>query len=98
MTNSVIGDPRIPNQEWAENPNHLTAFAGYPLLLEDKLIGVMAVFSRQSLSNAWHTGLLAVANSIATGIERKRLDQEAAANHEEIKGYSGQHCGRLYNA
>jgi two-component system, cell cycle sensor histidine kinase and response regulator CckA len=53
--------------------------------MEDKLIGVMAVFSRESLSTAWHTGLLAVANSIAIGIERKQLDQEAAANLEETR-------------
>ena len=30
LTNSVIGDPRVPEQEWARREG-LVAFAGYPL-------------------------------------------------------------------
>jgi len=84
ITNEVIGDPRVPNQEWAKE-NHLVAFAGYPLLVEDNLVGVMALFSRERLSDAWHTGLSAVANSIAIGIERKRLDEQLEANNAETR-------------
>jgi len=48
LTNSVIGDPRVNDQEWAKREG-MIAFAGYPLLVEDKLVGVMAMFSRKPL-------------------------------------------------
>jgi len=46
LTNSVIGDPRVGDQEWARR-ERMVAFAGYPLLAGERLFGVMAMFSRQ---------------------------------------------------
>ena len=51
LTNSVIGDPRIPAQEWVEREG-MVAFAGYPLVVEDRLVGVWAMFARHPLSGA----------------------------------------------
>ena len=45
LTNHVIGDPRVPEQEWARREG-MVAFAGYPLVVEERVIGVMAMFSR----------------------------------------------------
>ena len=49
LTNAVIGDPRIPEQEWAKQEG-LVSFAGYPLLRNGNVLGVMALFSRQPLA------------------------------------------------
>jgi two-component system sensor histidine kinase/response regulator len=73
LTNSVIGDPRVADQEWAKREG-MVAFAGYPLVVEDRLVGVMAMFARQPLSPSTLTGLASVADSIAVGIERKRAE------------------------
>ncbi len=48
LTNSVIGDPRVNDREWAKREG-MVAFAGYPLLVEEKLVGVMAMFPRKPL-------------------------------------------------
>lgn len=75
LTNAVIGDSRISDQEWARREG-MVAFAGYPLLVEDRLIGVIAMFARHRLSNATLQAMAAIANGIALGIERVRIQQE----------------------
>ncbi len=44
LTNTVVGDPRVSDQEWAQREG-MVAFAGYPLIVEDRLLGVMAMFA-----------------------------------------------------
>ncbi len=75
LTNGVVGDPRVPEQEWARREG-MVAFAGYPLIVEDRLVGVMAMFARQPLSPHILDAMAAVANEVAVGIERKRAEQE----------------------
>ena len=56
LTNEAIGDPRIPDQEWVRSEG-MVAFAGYPLIVDGRLIGVLAMFSRhcssRPRSTAW---------------------------------------------
>lgn len=77
LTNSVVGDPRVSDREWAER-ERMVAFAGYPLLVEDRLVGVLAMFSRQALPEDTLEALASVANVIAQGIERKRAEEALA--------------------
>ena len=49
VTNVVIGDQRVSEQEWAKRVG-MVAFAGYPLLIAEKVVGVMALFARTPLS------------------------------------------------
>ncbi len=74
LTNEVIGDPRVGDQEWAQREG-MVAFAGYPLLVGERLIGVMAIFARYSLNNAALEAMATIANGIALGIERMRVYQ-----------------------
>jgi anti-anti-sigma regulatory factor len=78
LTNSVVGDPRVGDQEWARREG-MVSFAGYPLVIEDRLVGVMAMFSREELSEDTLDALASVANTIAQGIERRRADDALAA-------------------
>ena len=48
FTNNVIGDPRVHDQEWAAREG-IVAFAGYPLIVENQVVGVMGLFSRHWL-------------------------------------------------
>lgn len=77
LTNSVVGDARVGDQEWAKR-EEMVAFAGYPLIVEDRLVGVMAMFARAPLTNDALDTLGAVANTIAQGIERKRAEEALA--------------------
>ena len=74
-TNSVIGDPRVGDQGWAKREG-MVAFAGYPLLVEGKMVGVVALFARHSLSEATLDALSSVSDAIALGIERKRAEEK----------------------
>src|SRR6266487_5030608 len=53
----------------------LTAFAGYPLLVEEHVGGVMALFSRECLTTETLELLALLANAIAQGIGRKRAEE-----------------------
>src|SRR5438309_513334 len=77
LTNAVIGDPRVNDQEWAKR-EAMVSFAGFPLLVQDRLVGVMAMFARHPLTGFVHQALAAVADGIAVGIERKRAEEALA--------------------
>jgi PAS domain S-box-containing protein len=80
LTNSVPTDARVSDKEWAIREG-MVAFAGYPLLLEDRVLGVLALFARRPLADDVSKPLGSVADSIALGIERKRA-QTALAESE----------------
>ena len=82
LTNDVAHDPRIGDPEWA-NREGMEAFAGYPLVLENRLVGVMAMFARQKLTETTLQALASVANQIALGIERK--EQEETLQNSEVR-------------
>jgi len=65
-----MGDPRVPEQEWAKR-ERLVAFAGYPLMKGNDVLGVMAMFSRHPLSQLTLKILAMVANHLTEGIERE---------------------------
>jgi PAS domain S-box-containing protein len=84
LTNDVLGDPRVGDKEWAEREG-MVAFAGYPLMLEERLVGVMALFSRASLTEVTLQAMEAVANGIAVGIERKQAEAELRASEQRYR-------------
>ncbi len=71
LTNNVMGDSRIGDHEWAKREG-MAAFAGYPLLIGDRVIGVMALFARKPLSAIVTEAMGSVADTLALGIERLR--------------------------
>ncbi len=75
LTNSVIGDVRVSEQEWAKREK-MVAFAGYPLVVEKRLIGVVAMFARHPLTTQTLQALASISNTIALGIERKQTEAE----------------------
>jgi diguanylate cyclase (GGDEF)-like protein/PAS domain S-box-containing protein len=77
LTNKVIGDTRVHDQEWARKTG-MVAFAGYPLMIEDRLVGVMAMFARQPLKEFTLKALASVSDVIALGIERKHIEETKA--------------------
>jgi signal transduction histidine kinase/HPt (histidine-containing phosphotransfer) domain-containing protein len=77
-TNAAIGDPRVDDQDWMQRERIVT-FAGHPLVVEGRLVGVMAIFARHSLAPATLDALTGVAVNIAMGIERKGSEQSLAA-------------------
>ncbi|HEX9023870.1 MAG TPA: PAS domain S-box protein, partial [Geobacteraceae bacterium] len=87
ITNAVIGDPLVHDQEWAKREG-MVAFAGYPLIIEDKLVGVMAMFSRKPLTDVTIKALAPVSNEITIGIERMRADEALHRLNRELRAIS----------
>lgn len=73
LTNSVQTDPRVGNKEWAQREG-MVAFAGYPLIVEDETVGVIAMFARQAITESTFTALEFAAQAIAIGIKRKQAE------------------------
>ena len=83
LTNDVAGDPPPGDPAWAER-ERIVAFAGYPLLVEDRLVGVLTMFSRTRLTEDVLDALALVADAIAQGIERKRLEEQLRRRAEQL--------------
>ncbi|WP_277926451.1 PAS domain S-box protein [Planktothrix sp. FACHB-1355] len=84
MTNDLHNDPRISNPEWARQEG-MEAFAGYPLIVEDRVVGVMAIFARTSLKANILDTLESIASQVALGIERKRASEALQVSNERLQ-------------
>ena len=71
LTNDVQHDPRVGDREWARREG-LISFAGYPLIVENRVAGVIALFADHALGPETLAALSVIANIVAIGIERKR--------------------------
>ena len=76
---SELGDP-----DWTRREG-IVAFAGHPLLVDSKLVGVMAIFSRRDFSPSALETMAAVADAVAVGIERKRAEAELARHTRDLQ-------------
>jgi len=83
LTNDVANDERVSDRDWAKREG-MVAFAGYPLIVEDRLVGVLALFARHQLPQHTLNSLASVADSIAVGIERKKGEEHLARQAEEL--------------
>src|SRR3989442_13664718 len=63
----------------------MVAFAGYPLVVHERVLGVMAMFARQPLSEFVPKALVSVASAVAVGIERKRAEEAQRQSEERLR-------------
>jgi PAS domain S-box-containing protein len=84
LTNDVPNDPRVSDKEWARR-ERMVAFAGYPLTIEDRLVGVMAMFSREELARDTIEALASVADVMAQGVERKRIEDALRRSEDQLR-------------
>jgi PAS domain S-box-containing protein len=97
ITNDVQNDPWVGDPAWARREG-MIGFAGYPLLVEGTVVGVMALFSRHALPTHMHEALASVANVVAVGIERHRTTArlaQIAAERERALAEAQVERGRL---
>ena len=87
LTNDVQHDPNISDPEWARREG-MIAFAGYPLIGEGKVVGVLALFARHAISAAALSDLAPLAESIARCIERKGAEEALRAAKEQAEAAS----------
>ncbi|MDP9411092.1 MAG: PAS domain S-box protein [Actinomycetota bacterium] len=83
LADDVVNDPHISDKEWARREG-MVAFAGYPLLVEGRLVGVLALFARERLAEDTNEALAQVADVIAQGIERKRAEEALRRSEKSL--------------
>jgi PAS domain S-box-containing protein len=93
LSNDVQNDP-VVDREWARQEG-MVAFAGHPLEVGGRLVGVMGLFAQHSLTDEAMTCLSAVADSIAIGIARIN-NERALAESQEVFHQLAQHVREIF--
>lgn len=82
LTNTLDKDLLISGKELLEKEllekELLTAFAGYPLIVCRKLIGVLAIFSKKPLLETTFQALLPTIQILALGLEHRQVQQQVS--------------------
>ncbi|MDB6075223.1 MAG: DNA-binding response regulator, OmpR family, containings and winged-helix, partial [Verrucomicrobiaceae bacterium] len=81
LFNDVQRDPTFIGPDWARDEG-IVAFAGYPLMLDGKVLGVMAMFATHVLSEEVLGELGMIASGISQWVQRKRTEKELRATIE----------------
>ncbi|WP_427158921.1 PAS domain S-box protein [Aliinostoc sp. HNIBRCY26] len=84
ISNAVQTDPQVRDQDWARTEG-IVAFAGYPLIVEEETVGVIAMFSRHQLSSSTLEILGITAHEIALGIKRKQTEVALQESEERFR-------------
>src|SRR3989475_10994180 len=63
----------------------MVAFTGYPLVVHERVLGVMAMFARHALSEFVPKALVSVASALAVGMERKRAEEALRQSEERLR-------------
>ncbi len=75
FSNDVLADGSVGDKAWALREG-MVSFAGYPLIVDERVVGVMALFARHDLGLETLHSLAYVADTIALGIDRKRSEEQ----------------------
>lgn len=92
LTNEAQTDARVSDKEWARREG-MISFAGYPLMLEDRLVGVMGMFSQKPLTESTLEALSFATGIIAQDVERRQAEE--ALRRSEAFLAEGQRLGLI---
>ncbi len=86
VTNQVIGDPCVHQQEWAAREG-MVAFAGHPLVHADRVVGVLGVFSRTPFSPSTADAFQVVADALALAVVRHVARDQLRASEARFRTF-----------
>ena len=89
LTNDVQNDPNVSDPEWAKREG-IVAFAGYPLIVEDHVVGVIALFARKPFAEEMLKELSLIANGLAQWIQRKQAEHALREAQEKLSRHAGE--------
>jgi PAS domain S-box-containing protein len=85
LTNDLQNDPEVDHPEWVKQEG-LVAFAGFPLIVEKQLLGVVALFTRQPFSDLVLEALVSNTAGIGLGIKRAQAEQALRRSEALLRG------------
>ncbi len=87
LTNDLLAEAGASDEAWARREG-MRAFAGYPLVVAERLVGVIAIFSRTPLTEATLDLLGSIADALAQGIERRRAEEALRETETRLRRLS----------
>lgn len=84
LIDNVLASPLISDPAWAKAAG-LVAFAGYPLIVDDTVVGVVAAFVRHPLHHLLLEGLSFTAGGLARLIKSKQIEEALQASEERFR-------------
>jgi signal transduction histidine kinase/HAMP domain-containing protein len=84
LVNDLASDEHIHNQDWLKNDG-IVAFAGYPLIIGDDLLGVLALFSKRPISNEEFKMFGAFANRTTMAIQNAKLHSKITELNQNLE-------------
>jgi PAS domain S-box-containing protein len=83
LTYDLLTDLIVPTEAWMLKEG-IVAFAGYPLMVGDRLIGVMTIFARDAFTPTTVKEMEPIANALAIGIDRKQAQMQIQTANAEM--------------
>ena len=83
-TNDLASDPYICDSAWAKGAG-MVAWAAYPLVMENRLVGVLTMHTPQPLHQPMLDAFTSVASQIALGIDRRRSEEKLRAAQQRLQ-------------
>ena len=93
FSENVGAEPDVDDQEWVRR-HGLVSFVGHPLVVEGRVVGVMAFFSRTKLIPETVQALGDIAKTIAVAIDRDRVEAELQRNLADLERFNRLVIGR----
>ena len=84
VTNDVLHDERLPNKIWMQE-HGLQSFAGFPLVIEGQVYGVLALFGTSPFSDSMILTLEHICSLLAATIVRKRAEVASRETQERFE-------------
>lgn len=82
LINDVLNDPRINDKRWVLEEG-IVAVASYPLIVDEQVVGMMALFAQKQFTEETFDVLTLVADAISQGIGRKRAEERLEKQVEQ---------------
>jgi DNA-binding CsgD family transcriptional regulator len=83
LSNNLPGETWVKDREWAI-ANQIRGFAGFPLIVGDRVIGVLATFSQTALAPEFLEVLQVLCTTVAVALETALKYQQIIANQSTI--------------
>jgi PAS domain S-box-containing protein len=82
-TNSFVSETGV-DMEWAKTQG-IVSFGGYPLVVQDRLVGVVVVFGKRPFAPEEFSAVAQAASRISLGLQRRQTEQELQAAKERAE-------------
>ncbi len=79
LFNPALKETPVADRDWVKREG-IVACAGYPLMLEERPVGLMVIYSSQPFAPTVLQEMSSVANGIALCVERKRSEEALGAS------------------